>query len=96
MFPTGNQVFELQIGPKYGLKLLPFLQRMSNFQKYLSFALCYQKTAYLPANQIEESLSFISVINCSMKEGSAFLLFKPKVGVNIKCVSNSIQTEKVW
>ena len=31
MFLTGNQVFELQIGPKYGLKLLPFLQRMSNF-----------------------------------------------------------------
>ena len=31
-----------------------------------------------------------------MKEGSAFLLLKPKVGVKIKCVSNSIQTEKVW
>ena len=31
-----------------------------------------------------------------MKEGSAFLLFKPKEGVKIKCGSNSIQTQKIW
>ena len=85
-------------GSKIRLKIVAFFAVNQQFSalKYLFFALCYRKTAYLPANQSEESLSFISVANWSMKVGSAFLLFKPKEGVKIECGSNSIQTQKIW